>query len=389
MGNFTCLAASQNQALKHCDASKQETPALSAPPAISIIIPVYNVESCLRKCLDSAIRQTFSNTEIICVNDGSSDGSLGILKEYANRDRRVIIVDKFNGGLSSARNAGLNIARGKYILFLDSDDYIDVELCARTFEGAEALSADVIFFNALPFTKQGLSTQCFFKYPAVSGVFRPRDIPLFLTQVSAWNRLYRRELIQDVRFVEGIYFEDQPFSAEVNILAQRAGLIDHPLYYYRRDNPFAITGDYQASMGIFASFDALKQVLCKYGVEQELYGSVYAASEVVNYKNRILILPVRYWREFYSTARRRLRGVDWPLLMAGCHEYHRRFWPWSRSEQYIVACLRWCGFWLYLPRAIVADCRNIKYAFYSMPFVGRILEWFSAFMSLGRYPDEI
>lgn len=387
MERLTRIEAPHSQVFEQHDASKQETPESSAPPAISIIIPVYNVEKYLRECLDSAICQTSPDIEIICINDGSNDDSLKILEEYANHDQRVIIVDKFNGGLSSARNAGLDIARGKYVLFLDSDDFIDTELCARTFEKAEALSADIVFFNALPFTRQALSTQCFFKYPALSGVFRPRDIPLILTQVSAWNRLYRRELIGNVRFIEGLYFEDQPFSAEINILAQRAGLIDYPLYYYRRDNPASITGDYQTAMGIFSSFDALKQVLRKYGVEQDLYGPVYSASEVVNYKNRIQVLPAKYLHEFYSTARRRLNGTNWPLLMAGCREYHRRFWPWSMSEKYMVFCLRWCGFWLYLPRAIVADYRNIKHVFYSMPIVGRMLGWLSAFMSLGRYQN--
>ena len=88
-------------------------------PLISVIVPVYNVERYLRKCLDSIINQTFSNIEIICVNDGSKDSSLSIIKEYAARDKRIVVVDKENGGLSSARNAGLDIARGDYISFVD------------------------------------------------------------------------------------------------------------------------------------------------------------------------------------------------------------------------------------------------------------------------------
>ncbi len=356
-------------------------------PGVSIIIPVYNAEKYLRECLDSTVRQTFTNIEIICVNDGSSDCSLQILKEYASLEQRIIIIDKFNSGLSSARNAAIDIARGKYVLFLDSDDLIDSELCARAYEKAEALCADLVFFNAVPFTSQGVSTECFFKYPVVSGVFRPTAIALFLGQVSAWNRLYRRSLIQNIRFVEGLYYEDQPFSVEVNILAQRAGLIDQPLYYYRRDNPSSLTGDYRTCFGIFDSFDAVKKVLCKYGVERK-YGTLFAAYEVVNYKNRIHLLPARYCATFFSEARRRLQGVNWPEIMDLCQEYNRRFWPWSRTERYFVACLRLGGYWAYIPRTLASDLRNIKYVFYSLPIAGRICEWCCVLISLGCRRDK-
>ena len=92
--------------------------------AISVIIPVYNVENYLRECLDSVINQSLDNIEIICVNDGSTDKSRDILSEYKNKDKRISILDKENGGLSSARNAGLKAAVGKYVFFLDSDDCI-------------------------------------------------------------------------------------------------------------------------------------------------------------------------------------------------------------------------------------------------------------------------
>ena len=93
-------------------------------PKISVIIPVYNVEKYLRECLDSLLNQTFKDIEIICVNDGSTDGSLNILNEYASKDSRFIIINQNNQGLSAARNNGLNVAKGDYVAFLDSDDYI-------------------------------------------------------------------------------------------------------------------------------------------------------------------------------------------------------------------------------------------------------------------------
>ena len=99
-----------------------------AKPIVSILIPVYNVENYLDKCLDSVISQTMNNIEIICVNDGSTDHSGEILEKYQKKDKRIIVVNKENGGLPSARNAGLEIARGKYIGFVDADDYINSDM---------------------------------------------------------------------------------------------------------------------------------------------------------------------------------------------------------------------------------------------------------------------
>ena len=103
-----------------------------AKPIVSILIPVYNVENYLEKCLDSVISQTMNNIEIICVNDGSTDHSGEILEKYQKKDKRIIVVNKENGGLPSARNAGLEIARGKYIGFVDSDDYINSDTVSYT-----------------------------------------------------------------------------------------------------------------------------------------------------------------------------------------------------------------------------------------------------------------
>lgn len=100
-------------------------------PLVSIVIPVYNVELYLRECLDSVISQTYHNLEIICVNDGSPDNSLSILEEYAAKDSRIRIISQENAGISVARNTGMDVATGEYIYFLDSDDYIALEMVER------------------------------------------------------------------------------------------------------------------------------------------------------------------------------------------------------------------------------------------------------------------
>ena len=123
-------------------------------PIVSVIIPVYNVERFLRRCLDSVLRQTFQNWHAICVNDGSTDNSLEILQEYAMRDARFEIINKKNSGSSEARNTGMKYARGEYILFLDSDDFIHDQTLEMMFGTIKQKRADMALFNFdVPFYK--------------------------------------------------------------------------------------------------------------------------------------------------------------------------------------------------------------------------------------------
>ena len=125
-----------------------------ANPKISVIVPVYNVEKYLAECLDSIINQTLKDIEIICLNDGSTDNSLAILKEYASKDSRIILIDKQNDGLGYTRKIGLDNATGKYILFCDSDDYY-AELTAfeELYNYIEKVKVDVVIFECIRFDK--------------------------------------------------------------------------------------------------------------------------------------------------------------------------------------------------------------------------------------------
>lgn len=120
-------------------------------PQVSVIIPVYNVAQYLRQCLDSVTGQTLSDIEIICVNDGSTDGSPAILEEYREKDGRIVVINRENGGVSAARNCGMEHARGKYVYFLDSDDYLDPEALGKTVRLAEDNEADGVHFATEPF----------------------------------------------------------------------------------------------------------------------------------------------------------------------------------------------------------------------------------------------
>ena len=215
-------------------------------PLVSVIVPVYNVEKYLRECLDSVCGQTLRNIEIICVNDGSTDDSLSILEEYAARDPRMRIISQENRGLSAARNAGLSVARGKYIYFMDSDDVSPQGALGRMFAEMEANSLDVLFFGAESFfeseelekahavyktlykrrpfeTQSGQSLALAFKSAGCG--FSP----------SACCYCSSRGFLNEnsIRFPEGILYEDNVFFWKVLHSATRAKSISDALFRRR------------------------------------------------------------------------------------------------------------------------------------------------------------
>ena len=214
-------------------------------PIISVIVPVYNVEEYLPKCLDSILNQTFSNIEIICVNDGSTDGSRKILEEYKKRDFRIKIVDKKNGGLSSARNAGMKVAQGEFYSFIDSDDWIDKTMLEKLYENITTLNTDISICAVHQFdeTNQKIDdsnpyyTLEFFDETFNNTVFSYKETKPFIMDVCvmAWNKLYRKSLIEECQaeFPDGLIFEDGPFFFTIFFKTDRVSIVRDFLYFYR------------------------------------------------------------------------------------------------------------------------------------------------------------
>lgn len=222
-------------------------------PMISILVPVYNVSKYLRQCLDSLVNQTIKDIEIICVDDGSTDSSHEILEEYAAADSRIVIVTKANGGLPSARNAGLDVAKGKYVGFVDGDDYVDTDMYRKMYNAAVANDADIVVCGAHPFPgevdapawlKDALSPRdIFYKTGGEVALFSERGAKPFL-----WRDLVRRELIETnhFRLDESIVVgEDQAFQFKIFPAAQRVCFISDKLYYYRYSRPDSIMNESQ------------------------------------------------------------------------------------------------------------------------------------------------
>lgn len=220
-------------------------------PAVSILVPVYNVAKYLRQCLDSLVNQTLEDIEIICVNDGSTDDSLAILNEYASVDSRIMVVDKPNGGLPSARNAGLNAANGKFVGFVDGDDFVDVNMYKKMYTAAMSNGADIVVCGGHPFPKEenapvwlkeSLSPQdIVYKNGGEAALYMERGAKPFL-----WRDLIKKDLIDrnNFRLDENIVVgEDQAFQFKVFPAAQKVAFISDKLYYYRYSRPESIMNE--------------------------------------------------------------------------------------------------------------------------------------------------
>ncbi len=224
---------------------------------ISVIVPVYNVAQYLPKCLDSIINQTMKDIEIICVDDGSTDNSGKILEKYAKKDHRINIIEKKNGGLSSARNAGLNVATGEFITFIDSDDWVDERFCEKLYDSITKNNADISICAVHQFDNRTgenddsnpYYTLEFFDSSFDNKVFSHKDTKNFLFDVCvmAWNKIYRKSFLDSLnaRFPEGLIFEDGPFFFSIFFKTQRVTIVRDYLYYYRinRKNSIIDKGD--------------------------------------------------------------------------------------------------------------------------------------------------
>lgn len=180
-------------------------------PLCSIIVPIYNVEALLPRCIDSLIGQQYQNIEIILVNDGSTDSSEAVCREYLNSDSRIKLINKENGGLSSARNEGLKLCKGEYIFFVDSDDYVTSDFCSVGVDGFLNHNADVVIFgfnNIFVDTNKIIKKHCrksrvISKEEALRGTL----IDGYINSL-AWNKAYKRELFDNIKYPEGMVFED-------------------------------------------------------------------------------------------------------------------------------------------------------------------------------------
>ena len=210
-------------------------------PKISIIVPVYNVEEYLENCITSILNQTFKDFELILINDGSTDNSLEICEHYKDIDDRICIIDKKNGGLSSARNAGLNIAKGEYIGFVDSDDYIHPQMYEILYNEIVKNNADVVLCNFKEVynydenlicykknAKEDVSIRLFSNIEALENI----DSIDAVKFIVAWNKLYKSWIFNNLRYRNGIIHEDEFIIHRILYKCRKVIYIERQLYFY-------------------------------------------------------------------------------------------------------------------------------------------------------------
>ncbi len=201
---------------------------------ISVIVPIYNVEPYLEMCVNSIINQTYQNIEIILVDDGSPDRCGEMCDEYAQKDNRIVVIHKKNGGLSSARNAGLNISTGDFIMFVDSDDWVEKNFCETPLNEILKKEVDCLAFGYFKHEDEKIITKTT-NHPrflnaekAISSIINHDDI----IYNFAVNKIYRRHVFNEIRFPEGRLFEDQGTTYRIFDLVGKIYVSDIPLYHY-------------------------------------------------------------------------------------------------------------------------------------------------------------
>ena len=209
-------------------------------PIISIIVPIYNVESYLERCIESILNQSFKEFELILVNDGSTDSCKDICNEYKKRDSRIVVVNKKNEGVSSARNLGLDLAKGEYIGFIDPDDFINKDMYKILFDTIQANNSDMVICDYYKVNEDDINKfrnlKCNCENIKIKNLNNLESIDnLFLTGekfIFAWNKLYKRDLFSDLRYEQGRRYEDEYLAHRILYKCKKVSVIEVKMYYY-------------------------------------------------------------------------------------------------------------------------------------------------------------
>lgn len=275
-------------------------------PKVSVIVPIYNVEKYLEKCINSLLSQTLEDIQIILVNDGSKDNSGNIAREYEkNNKNRIIYVEKENGGLSDARNYGLKYATGDFIAFLDSDDYIEKNAYEEMYnkaieENADYVECDFIweFPNKIRVDKQ---------YP-----YKNKKEMLSFVRVVAWNKLIKRQLITDnnLEFPKGLRYEDVEFTYKLIPFINKFAYVDKPfIHYVQREGSIANVQN-ERTAEIFTVLDNVIEFYKKNNIYEE-----YRDELEYNYARYLLCSSLKRMCKIKDkTIRKKLLTESWKRL---------------------------------------------------------------------------
>lgn len=279
-------------------------------PLISVIVPVYNVELYIDACLDSIKQQTYQNLEIIVVEDCSTDSSKKMLEPHLSDQRIKLIQHAKNGGLSAARNTGIEAATGEYIMFVDSDDIVDLNLVQACLKGALDSAADVVLLSVKPF-QDGEPVQVVPELDSRVNVYKPiAQADYFRYEHFAWLKFMRTELIRDARlqFPVGQYYEDWPFHWETGFVASKIVVISDGYYHYRQRGDSITGGGDQKLLHIFSSHRLVACVTEKHStsvqIKKILARKIYSGTWFV-----LTTIDNKYLKEAVVTTKAHLKAT--------------------------------------------------------------------------------
>ena len=252
-------------------------------PKVSVIIPIYNQEKFLAKALDSLINQTLKETEFLCVNDGSKDGSLKILEEYRNKDNRIKIINQKNQGAGPARNQGLKFATGDYIAFLDPDDYLEKDALKTLYKQAKQQKCDLLVFDFKRCNEDGKTVGEYHIKDFLKSIFEIKENENFNWRdikagvfgklfPASWNKFYKKDLIKENKlyFSKTSLAEDMNFVFGATLKAKNIGYLNKSLYNYTVHEKSATRVVSDKNLCIFKAIDSVRRMLEKNGLYNDL-----------------------------------------------------------------------------------------------------------------------
>ncbi|MDR2623947.1 MAG: glycosyltransferase [Methanobrevibacter sp.] len=292
---------------------------------ISIIVPVYNVEKYLKRCIDSILNQTFKDFELILVNDGSTDDSGKICDDYKEKDNRIKVIHKKNGGLSSARNAGIDVAQGGYYGFVDSDDYISYDMYECLYKLIYCNDADIAICSIYhcysngqgrikknkSYSETNPKTYTFDKQEALKIVLQGK-----IFSMNVINRLYKRDLFKNIRFPEEIKFaEDVPFSFNIFKNVKKVVFYSSPKYFYMHRSLSLTTSNFNTdTKDVIKSYKSILKITKEKFPNLIVYSEFrYLWSYISIFDKMILSEKIEYPEE-YSDVLSNIKKSMWKIL---------------------------------------------------------------------------
>lgn len=333
---------------------------------VSIVVPVYNVDRYLKECMDSLVNQTLEDIEMVCVNDGSTDRSLDILREYAKNDTRVKVINKANSGYGHTMNVGIDAAEGEYIGIVEPDDYVLPGMYQRLYGIAKELDLDIIKADFYRFSGAGSAKKIEYHHlTKEAGCYRkvldPKEhIEIFKFIMNTWTGIYKRDFLEKYKIrhneTPGASFQDNGFWFQTFCWAKRVYFLDEPFYMYRKDNPASSVHSREKVYCACEEYEYIHEFLDQNPELKKRYIYMYSLKRFHNYQFTLNRIGREYHKEFLERFSRDFKQAqaegelsreyfpltDWKILqmiMESPHKYRiksqRRASVWYKVHYYL------------------------------------------------------